>query len=555
MVDLPGGELQARQAEVDEARARLAKTIDRLTGASGPDSLKHELMDQVHGYKDQLLEQARDYKDQLLEQAKDKGRDTVHNWTEDLKLRVRANPAGAALIGAGLAWRLYKHPPITTILLGTGAYLLMRGTPTRPSSEYRDPYRDEHPGSYVPGGVAGYGYPAGVTERLSASASDLGYRAADAGSRVRHAAEEAAARALEFAEEAGSRVSEAAEEARARLTQAAERASEFAADTYDRTRAGIEHRGAAAAGFAQRASAELSGTARSTLSRAGEVADRAQSSPIVLGTLGLVAGAALARALRATETGDRALAATSEALGRSADYVRTGVGSTVRRAADLASEAASSTTAAVRGAAESVTSRVGALTAGEDEAEPPGSPRAGPRPGPRTSPAPGREGPSALARASDRASELYETALEEAYDAGRRAAGLGRQAGEEVVDFARRYPLLAGTIGLAIGAAIGAALRSTETENRLVGSAADRLKSQAWEFAEEQFEEMTEAAQRLGADVREGVENAMSGAAPGKPQPGARFPDADPGTVIGGRSTAAAERIAPDGRPTGGVGG
>lgn len=551
MADLPGGELQTRQAEVDEARARLATTIDRLTGRSGPDSLKQELMDQVHGYKDQLLEQARDYKDQLVEQAKDKGRDTVHHWTEDLKDRVRANPAGAALIGAGLAWRLYKHPPITTILLGTGAYLLMRGTPTRPSSAYQDPYREEHPGSYVPGGVAGYGYPAGVTERLSASASELGYRASDAGARVRHAAEEAAARAVEFAEEAGSRVSEAAEEARARLTQAAERASDFATDTYDRTRSGIGRGGAAAAGFAQRTSAELGGTARSTLSRAGEVADRAQSSPIVLGTLGLVAGAALARALRATETGDRAFTATSEALGRSADYVRTGVESTVRRAADLASEAASSTTAAVRGAAESVTSRVGALTGEEDEHEQPQTWTTGPRAGR----GPGREGPSAFARASDRASDLYDTALDGAYDASRRAVGLGRQAGEEVVDFARRYPLLAGTIGLAIGAAIGAALRSTETENRLVGSAADRLKSQAWEFAEEQFEDMTEAAQRLGADVREGVENAMSGAGPDKPQPGARFADAEPGTVIGGRGTSTAERIAPDGRPAGGIGG
>jgi hypothetical protein len=56
-------------------------------------------------------------------------------------------------------------------------------------------------------------------------------------------------------------------------------------------------------------------------------------------------------------------------------------------------------------------------------------------------------------------------------------------------------PVAIGAIGLAIGAALGAALPSTETENRLMGSEADDLKSALRAKADEQVERGERAVQ------------------------------------------------------------
>jgi hypothetical protein len=48
---------------------------------------------------------------------------------DDLKARVAANPSAALAIGAGIGWRLLKHPPIATALIGTGLLSLWRTTP------------------------------------------------------------------------------------------------------------------------------------------------------------------------------------------------------------------------------------------------------------------------------------------------------------------------------------------------------------------------------------------------------------------------------------------
>jgi hypothetical protein len=39
---------------------------------------------------------------------------------DDLKARAAANPAAALAIGAGIGWRLLKHPPIASALIGVG---------------------------------------------------------------------------------------------------------------------------------------------------------------------------------------------------------------------------------------------------------------------------------------------------------------------------------------------------------------------------------------------------------------------------------------------------
>ena len=50
---------------------------------------------------------------------------------DDLKARTAANPSAALAIGAGIAWRLMKHPPIATALIGAGMLSLWRTTPIR----------------------------------------------------------------------------------------------------------------------------------------------------------------------------------------------------------------------------------------------------------------------------------------------------------------------------------------------------------------------------------------------------------------------------------------
>jgi hypothetical protein len=48
---------------------------------------------------------------------------------DDLKARAAANPSAALAIGAGIAWRFLKDPPIATALIGAGMLSLWRTTP------------------------------------------------------------------------------------------------------------------------------------------------------------------------------------------------------------------------------------------------------------------------------------------------------------------------------------------------------------------------------------------------------------------------------------------
>src|SRR3954453_18776074 len=166
--------LDAIEREVAESRARLADTLDRLTSPETSERVKRDLMDTVHKAKDEVLNRARDT-----------GRQTAQGFADSLKQRARDNPVAVALIGAGIAWRLYKRPPVATLLIGAGiAGLMMSGGSGRGASRPsggsgrtagRVPYADTRQG-YVPGGVAGYGYPVeadapmpGRTERGGAS--------------------------------------------------------------------------------------------------------------------------------------------------------------------------------------------------------------------------------------------------------------------------------------------------------------------------------------------------------------------------------------------------
>ena len=54
---------------------------------------------------------------------------TRDDFWEKIKARAASNPAAVAAIGAGLAWRLFQKPPITSALVGLGLFSLWKTQP------------------------------------------------------------------------------------------------------------------------------------------------------------------------------------------------------------------------------------------------------------------------------------------------------------------------------------------------------------------------------------------------------------------------------------------
>jgi hypothetical protein len=66
---------------------------------------------------------------EFKQDLKDEARVTLRGILDDVKGRAAANPAATLAVGAGLAWRFTRQPPIATALIGAGLYSLWRTTP------------------------------------------------------------------------------------------------------------------------------------------------------------------------------------------------------------------------------------------------------------------------------------------------------------------------------------------------------------------------------------------------------------------------------------------
>jgi len=108
--------LDALERDVARARARLADDIARLRDPRAMAQAKADLMDRATGYKDRLVETVGGV-----------ASERAQGFTEALVHRAQDNPAAVVVMGAGLAWRLWKHPPIATLLLGAGLASLLAG--------------------------------------------------------------------------------------------------------------------------------------------------------------------------------------------------------------------------------------------------------------------------------------------------------------------------------------------------------------------------------------------------------------------------------------------
>jgi len=526
--------LETLERDVAESRARLAYTLDRLTSPETSEAVKRDLMDTVHKAKDDVMNRARDT-----------GRQTAQGVADSLKQRAMDNPFAVALIGAGIAWRLYKKPPVTTLLVGAGVAALMMGGSGRSTGRglSRDPYRDPRQG-YVPGGVAGYGYPVeedaptpGLAERAETAASGVAERARDLGERAREAAYAAAAQASETAREAGERAREAASRAAAQVSETAEdvaarvsatvsgaiaQASEVASATAGRVRTGASSTVERTSSGVHDIHSDVAHTTRDLTDRTYELFDQAQRNPVVLGAVGFAAGLAIARSVRATETGERALDYTADVVGEGARRVAWGMTHAAGRAADSAGSLAASTRAMASDlgatARQALDTAAGATASAASAAsEIASSTLDGIRD--RAADAYGNVGAvasSAYRSATETAPPAHEGTSRASsggsrHAAGgrrrsppqvsRRAPGLSRQVQDQVYELGRQYPVLLGVVGLAVGAALGGLLDPTEAENRMLGEASDRLKQRAREMVGEQYEQIIDAAGQIAEHV------------------------------------------------------
>ena len=115
MITMSEPNLHQLEREVEGARAKLAADLAVLRS---PDTFSEF----TEGLKSETL----GAKDALVERAKSSVQSTIEGFVEDLKGRAAANPSAAVAIGAGIAWRLFRHPPIATALIGAGLVSLFR---------------------------------------------------------------------------------------------------------------------------------------------------------------------------------------------------------------------------------------------------------------------------------------------------------------------------------------------------------------------------------------------------------------------------------------------
>jgi uncharacterized protein YjbJ (UPF0337 family) len=100
-------ELDVLEREVEDARGRLRVDLARLRAPGSIARMKNDVTDRVTGA----------------------AQDTAHGVLDEIKARAAANPVAALAIGAGLAWRLARHPPIATLLVGAGLWGLLKTNP------------------------------------------------------------------------------------------------------------------------------------------------------------------------------------------------------------------------------------------------------------------------------------------------------------------------------------------------------------------------------------------------------------------------------------------
>jgi gas vesicle protein len=119
---LSDANIRRLELEVEAARAKLATDLSRLRSPAAYADLRTS-----------LKQEAQEAKDLIVDQAKSTTQSALQDMVDDLKAKAAANPAATLAIGAGIAWRAFRHPPIATALIGAGLFSLLRTPPARVS--------------------------------------------------------------------------------------------------------------------------------------------------------------------------------------------------------------------------------------------------------------------------------------------------------------------------------------------------------------------------------------------------------------------------------------
>jgi hypothetical protein len=109
------------EQDVEQARSKLSHDLATLRA---PETFS--------SFTDDVKLDALEMKDAVVDQAKHAAQSKLTEFVEDVKARAAANPAAALAIGAGVAWRLLRNPPIATALIGAGLYSLWRTNGSSP---------------------------------------------------------------------------------------------------------------------------------------------------------------------------------------------------------------------------------------------------------------------------------------------------------------------------------------------------------------------------------------------------------------------------------------
>jgi len=120
------------EREVEFARAKLNKDLEILRSPST-----------VSAFTDQIKREAISTKDAVVAHTKQSVETSLAGLIEDVKAKAAANPLAAIAIGAGIAWQLFRRPPIATILVGAGAFNLWRTPVARVGNRTNQDYVNE----------------------------------------------------------------------------------------------------------------------------------------------------------------------------------------------------------------------------------------------------------------------------------------------------------------------------------------------------------------------------------------------------------------------------
>ena len=131
------------EREVEAARAKLVTDLSRLRSPRAYDDF------------------AETAKNVLVDKVKTSTQSAWQALVENMKAKAAENPAATLAISAGLAWRLFRHPPIATALIGAGLFSLLRT-----------------PSAHIIARESG-DYVSHATERLKQQATDLASGVAD----------------------------------------------------------------------------------------------------------------------------------------------------------------------------------------------------------------------------------------------------------------------------------------------------------------------------------------------------------------------------------------